>query len=146
MLANAAFPGEGPSQPSPLQRSPASNCSDLKMQAKFGSIDAVWILREPNSNFPCQDLFGKTIIPLTTKMSSRGQVVIPQPIRARLRLEPCAEFVVVAKDDVLVLQRVPPPSWEQFDMLVREARCQARSAGFTLRHVKRAIAKVRGER
>ena len=52
MIANAAFSGEGPSQPSPLQRGPASNSSDLKMQAKFGSIDTVWILREPNSSFP----------------------------------------------------------------------------------------------
>ena len=91
-------------------------------------------------------LIGKTMIPLTTKMSSRGQVVIPQPIRAQLRLEPGAEFVVVAKDDVLVLQRVPSPSWDQFDRLVREARHQARSAGLTLRHVKSATAKVHGLR
>jgi AbrB family looped-hinge helix DNA binding protein len=84
--------------------------------------------------------------PLTTKMSSRGQVVIPQPIRTQLRLEPGAEFVVVAKDDVLVLQRVPSPMWEQFDTLVREARRQARSAGLTPRHIKRAVAKVRGRR
>jgi AbrB family looped-hinge helix DNA binding protein len=83
--------------------------------------------------------------PLTTKMSSRGQVVIPQPIRAQLRLEPGVEFVVVAKDDALVFQRIPSPSWEQFDMLIREAQRQARSAGLTLRHVRRAIARVRGE-
>ncbi len=84
--------------------------------------------------------------PVTTKMSSRGQVVIPERIRAQLRLEPGVEFVVVAKDDVLVFQRVPSPSWEQFDTLIREARRQARSAGLTARHVKRAIARVRGER
>ena len=86
------------------------------------------------------------MIPLTTKMSSRGQVVIPQRIRTQLRLEPGVEFVVVAKDDVLVLQRVPSPSWEQFDRLIREARRQARSVGLTPRHVKRAIARVRSER
>jgi antitoxin PrlF len=86
------------------------------------------------------------MIPLTTKMSSRGQVVIPRSIRMQLRLEPGAEFVVVAKDDVLVLQRVPSPSWKEFDTLIREARRQARSAGLTPRHVKRAIARVRGER
>jgi AbrB family looped-hinge helix DNA binding protein len=84
--------------------------------------------------------------PLTTKMSSRGQVVIPQPIRAQLRLEPGVEFVVVAKGDALVFQRIPSPSWEQFDALIHEARRQARSAGLTLRHVRRAIARVRGER
>jgi len=86
------------------------------------------------------------MLPLTTKMSSRGQVVIPQPIRTQLRLEPGAEFVVLAKNDVLVLQRVPNPSWDQFDTLIREARRQARSAGLTRRDVRRAIAKVRGGR
>ena len=72
--------------------------------------------------------------------------MIPQRIRTQLSLEPGVEFVVVAKDDVLVLQRVASPSWRQFDRLIREARRQARSAGLTLRHVKRAIARVHGER
>jgi hypothetical protein len=42
--------------------------------------------------------------------------------------------------------RVPSPSWKQFDTLIREARRQARAAGLTHRHVRRAIARVRGER
>ncbi len=84
--------------------------------------------------------------PLTTKMSSRGQVVIPERIREQLRLEPGAEFVVVAKDDVLVFQRLSSPLWEQFDSLIGEARRQARMAGLKPHHVKRAIAKVRSAR
>ncbi len=84
--------------------------------------------------------------PVTTKMSSRGQVVIPERIRERLQLEPGAEFVVIAKDDVLVLQRLSSPSWRQFDSLIREARRQARAAGLTLRDVERATAKVRSVR
>jgi len=80
---------------------------------------------------------------LTTKMSSRGQIVIPERIRRQLGLEPGAEFVVVAKDDVLVFKQLSAPSWEQFDSLIREARRQARAAGLTARHLKRAIAKVR---
>jgi AbrB family looped-hinge helix DNA binding protein len=83
------------------------------------------------------------MIPVTTKMSSRGQVVIPERIRAQLRLEPGVEFVVVAKDDLLVFQRVASPSWEQFGRLIREARRQARAAGLTPGHVKGAIARVR---
>jgi AbrB family looped-hinge helix DNA binding protein len=84
--------------------------------------------------------------PLTTKMSSRGQVVIPEPIRLQLRLEPGAEFVVVAKDDVLVFKQLSAPSWEQFESLIREARRQARAAGLTPRHVKQSIGKVRRAR
>ncbi len=84
--------------------------------------------------------------PLTTKMSSRGQVVIPERVRVKMRLEPGVEFVVVAKGDVVVLQRVPSPSWEQFDALIREARRQARSAGLRPGHVSRAIARARSRR
>jgi AbrB family looped-hinge helix DNA binding protein len=76
-------------------------------------------------------------------MSSRGQVVIPERVREQLGLEPGAEFVVVAKGDVLVLQRLSAPSWEQFDSLIREARRQARMAGVTSRDISQAVAKVR---
>ncbi|MGC2110037.1 MAG: AbrB/MazE/SpoVT family DNA-binding domain-containing protein [Candidatus Korobacteraceae bacterium] len=81
--------------------------------------------------------------PVTTKMSSRGQVVIPERIREQLSLEPGAEFVVVAKGDALVLQRLSAPSWKEFDSLIREARRLARQAGLTPSDVKRAIAKSR---
>ena len=84
--------------------------------------------------------------PVTTRMSSRGQVVIPERIREQLQLEPGAEFVVVAKDDVLLFQRLSSPSWEQFDSLIREARRQARRAGVTIRDVRQAVAKARGAR
>ena len=92
------------------------------------------------------NLTGKFMDPLTTKMSSRGQVVIPEPIRTQLGLEPGAEFVVVAKDDVLVLKQLSAPSWEQFESLVGEARRQARAAGLSPRHINQSIAKVRRSR
>ena len=69
--------------------------------------------------------------------------MIPERIREQLGLEPGAEFVVVAKGDVLVLQRLSAPSWEQFDSLIREARRQARMAGVTSRDISQAVAKVR---
>ena len=84
--------------------------------------------------------------PETTKMSSRGQVVIPKCIRKQLHLEPGAEFVVVAKSGMLVFKRLAAPSWDQFDELIHEARRQARAFGLTARHVKQAIARVRRRR
>lgn len=84
--------------------------------------------------------------PETTKMSSRGQVVIPERIRRQLHLEPGAAFVVVAKGDVLVFKQLAIPSWDQFDELIQEARRQARAVGLTARHVKQAIVRVRGRR
>lgn len=91
----------------------------------------------------CWNLTDKIMEPLTTKVSSRGQVVIPEPIRTKLRLHPGAEFVVVAEDDVLVLKQLFVPSWEQFEGLVREARRQARSVRLTSRHIWQPLAKVR---
>lgn len=70
-------------------------------------------------------------------------MVIPERIREQLSLEPGVEFVVAAKGDVLVLQRLSSPSWEQFDSLIREARRQARMAGVTSRDISQAVAKVR---
>ena len=84
--------------------------------------------------------------PVTTKMSSRGQVVIPERIRTQLQLEPGTEFVAVAKENVLVPQRVSSPSWDQFEILIREARRQARISGLTRRDVKRAVARARERR
>ena len=79
----------------------------------------------------------------TTKMSSRGQVVIPEKIRERLKLKPGTEFVIIAKGDVVLFKKVSPPGWEQFDALIREARRQARVSALTPAALKRAISRAR---
>ena len=40
----------------------------------------------------------------TTTLSSKGQVVIPEEIRAQLGLEPGAQFVVIADRDVVIFR------------------------------------------
>ena len=82
----------------------------------------------------------------TTRMSSKGQVVIPEEVRNRLGLEPGAQFVVVGEDDVVILKAIAPPSMEDFDALIREARRKARAAGMKRSDVTKAIARVRGRR
>jgi AbrB family looped-hinge helix DNA binding protein len=77
-------------------------------------------------------------------MSSKGQVVIPEEIRTRLRLEVGAQFVVVGKDDVVILKAIKPPSMAEFDRLVREARRQARESGLKRSDVRKAISRARG--
>ncbi len=80
----------------------------------------------------------------TTKMSSKGQVVIPEEIRERLGLETGAQFVVVGEGDVVVLKAVQAPSLRQFDQLIGNARKAARRAGMKRRDVTAAVRKVRG--
>ena len=46
-----------------------------------------------------------TVIDIT-KVSDKGQVVIPKEVRDRLRLSPGTKLIVVATDDAIVLQRI----------------------------------------
>ncbi len=64
--------------------------------------------------------------PFTTKMSSRGQVVIPEEIRDQLGLSAGTQFVVVGDRDVVILKALAPPSMSEFDALIGEARNQAK--------------------
>ena len=82
----------------------------------------------------------------TTKMSSKGQVVIPEAIRKRLGLKTGAQFVVVGDKDVVILKAISPPSMEDFDALISEAQRQARKAGMKRSDIAAAIAKVRSKR
>jgi AbrB family looped-hinge helix DNA binding protein len=82
----------------------------------------------------------------TTKMSSKGQVVIPEDIRKRLGLKAGSQFVVAAGKDAVILKTIAPPSVEEFDALIREARRQARKAGMKRSDIKKAIAAVHGRR
>jgi AbrB family looped-hinge helix DNA binding protein len=82
----------------------------------------------------------------TTKMSSKGQVVIPENIRKRLKLKAGSQFVVVGENDVVILKAIAAPSTEAFDALIAEARKQAREAGLKRSDIIDAIAKVRGRK
>lgn len=82
----------------------------------------------------------------TTKMTSRGQVVIPEDIRKRLNLKVGTQFVVVGEKDVVIFKSISKPSMEEFDKLIAEARKQAKEAGLKRSDVHATIAKVRGRK
>jgi len=84
--------------------------------------------------------------PATTKLSSRGQVVIPEEIRNRLGLEPGAQFVVVGEGDVVVLKALKPPKMKDFNVLLGKARKSAEKAGLKPSDVERAIREVRSKK
>ena len=79
----------------------------------------------------------------TTTLSSKGQVVIPEEIRARLGLKTGAQFVVVGDRDVIILKVLEPPVLSEFAALTATARRAARQAGLTRRDVTTAVTKVR---
>jgi AbrB family looped-hinge helix DNA binding protein len=82
----------------------------------------------------------------TTRMSSKGQVVIPEDIRKQLGLKAGSQFVVLGQDDVVILKAISPPSMKDFDSLIAAARKGARQAGMKRSDVGGAIARVRGRR
>jgi len=82
----------------------------------------------------------------TTRLSSKGQVVIPEDVRDRLRLKPGDQFVVVGEGDVVILKTISPPSMKEFDGLVSKVRSQARRAGIKHSDVAAAVRKVRAYR
>ncbi|MDX9980813.1 MAG: AbrB/MazE/SpoVT family DNA-binding domain-containing protein [Lentisphaeria bacterium] len=82
----------------------------------------------------------------TTKMSSKGQVVIPEQIRKLLSLKSGTQFLVLGEGDVVVLKTIAPPSAEEFDMVIRRAREQAIRAGMVPDDVSEAIRQSRQEK
>jgi AbrB family looped-hinge helix DNA binding protein len=82
----------------------------------------------------------------TTKMSSKGQVVIPENIRKQLNLKAGTQFVVVGDKDVVILKNISPPSLDEFDELIAKARKNAKAAGIKKSDVKDAILKARGKK
>lgn len=81
----------------------------------------------------------------TTKLSSKGQVVIPENIRKKLKLEAGAQFVVLGDKDVVILKKISPPSMDEFDALVKEARKTAKQVGLKKTDIEMAIKKVRSQ-
>ena len=84
--------------------------------------------------------------PATTKMSSKGQIVIPENIRDRLGLKPGEQFVVVGEDDVVILKKIAPLSMADFDELITTARQQARQASMKRSDISSAVGATRGRR
>lgn len=82
----------------------------------------------------------------TTKLSSRGQVVIPEEIRRRLGLEPGTRFVVLGEGDTVILKTIRTPDLKEFDTLLARARAAAAEAGLEESDVAEAVRRVRERR
>tara|TARA_B100000700_G_C14725105_1_gene705616 strand:+ start:276 stop:515 length:240 start_codon:yes stop_codon:yes gene_type:complete len=62
-------------------------------------------------------------------MSSKGQVVIPEDVRKKMKLDKGTQFAVISEGDVILLKLLTPPSLSQFDNLVKKVRDQVRESG-----------------
>lgn len=79
----------------------------------------------------------------TTTLSSKGQVVIPEEIRARLGLKAGVQFVVLGDKDVVIFKVLQPPAKGDFAALVQEARQAAKQSGMRRGDIPKAVARTR---
>lgn len=79
-----------------------------------------------------------------TRMSTKGQVVIPGDIREALALTPGTKFVVVGEGDTVILKRIGRPALAEVDKLLADSRRFARQARLRKSDVRKAIQKARG--
>ena len=82
----------------------------------------------------------------TTRMSSKGQVVIPENIRKQLNLKTGTQFVVVGEKDVVILKSIAPPSIDEFEDLINKTREKGKAAGIKKSDINDAILKARSKR
>ena len=80
----------------------------------------------------------------TTRMSSKGQVVIPEEVRKRLKLKEGMQFVVLGEKGVVILKAITEPSLDEFDELIRQAKAQAKQAGLKRSDIDTAVKEARG--
>ena len=78
-----------------------------------------------------------------TRMSAKGQIVIPGDIRQDLGLEAGTKFIVVAEGDTVILKKIGRPSMAEIDKLFKESRKFSRQAGLKKSDIKNAIHRSR---
>jgi len=81
----------------------------------------------------------------TTRMSSKGQIVIPEAVRKKLNLQAGAQFVVIGEDGVVILKTIVTPGLETFDTRIQQARQRTLTVGLTRSDIKKATKKVQGQ-
>ena len=79
----------------------------------------------------------------TTRLSSIGQVVIPEEIRRSPGLAPGSRLVVLSEGDVVIRERIDAPARSEVRALVARVRNPARSAGVKRTDVEKAVRDVR---
>ncbi|MBS3156975.1 AbrB/MazE/SpoVT family DNA-binding domain-containing protein [Candidatus Woesearchaeota archaeon] len=78
-----------------------------------------------------------------TSMSSRGQIVIPQSLRDRLKIHEGEKFVVIGEDNTIILKKLEMPSFNGVDKLLKKTREFAKKKGLKEADVSEAISEAR---
>lgn len=99
--------------------------------------------KEVRSSYIHADSMSKVML---TKMSSKGQIVIPKTVRDDLDIREGDVFAVFGRYDSVILKRIRVPSDEEFERVLAAGRKHAEEKGITPEDVDRAIHEYRKER
>jgi AbrB family looped-hinge helix DNA binding protein len=80
-----------------------------------------------------------------TRMSSKGQIVIPKELREYLGLHEGEVFAMYGEGDTLVLKKIEVPSKEEFEKLMEWGSQIAKEKGITRKDVEEAIREIRNK-
>lgn len=81
-----------------------------------------------------------------TKISSKGQIVIPKDIRERLKVKEGNLFVVTNQDDSICLKKIEPPKIKTWSEVTKPFREFAKKSKFTEDDLARVISEVRANK
>ncbi len=86
----------------------------------------------------------------TIKMSSKGQVVIPQSIREELNAREGSIFSVISSKDSVILKKLKTPSREDLirdlERIAKEGRKRAENLGIKEKDIPDLVHKLRKEK
>lgn len=87
---------------------------------------------------------------MTTKMSSKGQIVLPEALRKMYGWDSGISFTILAYKGSIVMQPLKAPAYEEinaeFGEAFAQARKQAKEAGMTPLDITNAISEVRSKK
>ncbi len=79
----------------------------------------------------------------TTKLSSKGQIVIPEEIRKQMGLHVGDRFLVLAEKGALILKTIERPALDEYEELITKSRLLASSLSLKEQDVRDAIKATR---
>ena len=82
---------------------------------------------------------------MITRLSSKGQIVLPKDLRKALNLKSGEMFAMFGEDDTIVLKRIDLPSEEEFEKLMKWGEKYAKKYKISKKDVLRAIEDSRGK-
>ena len=78
-----------------------------------------------------------------TSMSSRGQVVIPQNLREKMKLKEGEKFVVFGGNGTILFRKIETSSFRDFDKLIKRTQEFVKIKGITKSELEEAIRRAR---